>query len=64
MFSKIDLQLGYHHLKIKEAGISKSAFRTRYEHYEFVVMPFELMNVPTAFMDLINRVFKDYLDSL
>lgn len=44
--------------------MSKTVFQTRYMHYEFLVMPFELINAPAAFMDLMNRVFKNYLDKL
>ncbi|CAA0811007.1 Uncharacterized mitochondrial protein AtMg00860, partial [Striga hermonthica] len=62
VFSKIYLRSDYHQLKIKESDIAKTAFRTRYGHYEFVVMPFGLSNAPAVFMDLMNRIFHPYLD--
>jgi hypothetical protein len=62
IFSKIDLISGYDQVRIKEEGISKTTFRTRYGNYEFTVVPFGLSNAPTIFMCLMNGVFREYLE--
>ncbi|KAA0051742.1 ty3-gypsy retrotransposon protein [Cucumis melo var. makuwa] len=63
IFSMIDLHSGHHQLRIRDNDIPKTAFRSRYGHYEFIVLSFGLTNAPAVFIDLMNRVFKDFFDT-
>lgn len=62
MFSRIDLRSRYYQLKVKEEDVPKTTFRTRYDHYEFLLMPYKLTNASATFIDLMNHVFQPFFD--
>ena len=63
IYTKIDLQGAYNLVRVKKGDEWKTAFRTRYDHFEYLIMPFGLTNAPTIFQHLMNNIFREFLDN-
>ena len=63
IYTKIDLRGAYNLVRVKEGDEWKTAFRTRYDHFEYLVMSFGLTNAPTIFQHLMNDIFREFLDN-